>query len=83
MRILDVIHLTWIDSETVTGWSEVIDLKYTLKEIHSVGLLIHEDEEKFVVAVSYDEETDSANGIMYIPKCAVRKAETLCTIATR
>lgn len=80
MNSLTVVHLTWIDSESINEWCELEELNYSFSEVHSVGILIFEDEEKFILSVSYDAASDSANGIMLIPKAAVRKVETLCTI---
>lgn len=80
MRVMDVIHLTWIDSESLNEWTAKSDLLDPFTEMHSVGLLVNENDERYVLAVSYDPDGESANAIMYIPKRAVRKVRRLCTI---
>jgi hypothetical protein len=82
VRVIEVMHLIWIDSESTNEWTEVSNLNSKLTEIHSVGFLVHQDKERYVLAVSYDSDNDAANGIMYIPKKAVKKVRPLCAIKT-
>lgn len=80
MKCMEVVHLIWVDSESSNEWTAIDDLNEPLTEIHSVGMLIHQDDERYVLAVSYDPDTMSGNGIMYIPRAAVKKITPVCAI---
>lgn len=80
MRVIEVVHLVWIDSQSTNGWTKVKKFKEDLHELHAVGMLIHQDKEKYVLAVSYDESCDSGNAIMEIPRKCVKKVNPLCAI---
>lgn len=81
MKIIEVVHLIWVDSQTTSAWTK---RKYfrriPLDEIHSVGLLIHQDKEKYVLAISYDSVSNKANAVMEIPARCVRKVRPLGAI---
>lgn len=80
MKVLEVIHCVWIDSESDNSWRPLEELDEAMTEIHSVGFLVHQDFERYVLAVSFDPDTQSANGIMHIPRAAVKKVKPVCAI---
>lgn len=80
MKVVEVVHLIWVDSQAQNEWTVIADLKGPLVELHAVGFLIYSTKEHFVLAVSLDPETDSANAIMSIPRKAVKKVRTLCAM---
>lgn len=83
MRSIEVVHLTWVDSETIQGWSALDEVDTKLREIHAVGFLIHQDKERFVLSIGYDQVNDHANPILVIPKAAVKKVKVLCAITMK
>jgi hypothetical protein len=83
MRVIEVVHLIWVDSEVGDSWTEISSLAEPLTDIHAVGFLIHQDEERYVLAVSFDPDTESANGIMHIPRAAVKKVKPVCAIKVK
>lgn len=76
-RFIEIVYVRWIDSESGSGWTECGEFLAPLTYCHSVGFLIHQDAEKYVLANSYDPETDSANATMTIPRVAVKKVKVL------
>ncbi len=75
---MKVLHITWIDSSCSAGWQELNDLDDELVEIHTVGFLIDSNPERYVMALSYDPECDSANGVMVIPTKCIQEVVVLC-----
>lgn len=80
MKTLVVYHVTWIDSEAINTWHELFELSNDLEEIHTVGILVHEDEQKYLLALSYAPDVESINAAMWIPKGSVKRVKKLCTI---
>lgn len=77
---LKVVHIAWIDSEAINEWHRLDEVDHDLKEIHSVGFLVHEDESKYLLALSYALDVESINAAMWIPKGCVTRVKKLCTI---
>lgn len=80
MKIIEVVHLVWIDSQTTGEWTKRKHFRRPLDEIHSVGLLLHQDKEKYVLAVSWDPTTKRQNATMEIPANCVKKVRPLGAI---
>jgi hypothetical protein len=77
---LEVVHVEWVDSSAVSSWSDTSELSIPLNHVHSVGILVHQDKEKLVLASAWDFENAHANGVMIIPRCAIKKFAPLQTI---
>lgn len=69
-RIVRIVQLTWIDSETPEGpWVDVAELDEDSSKIVAAGLLVHEDDEAYVLAVSMSGSR--ACQTLRIPKVSV------------
>jgi hypothetical protein len=80
MSSMKVYHIEWLDSETLEGWTALSDVEAELSVTHTIGFLIHESNEFLLVAHSYDPGTESTNGLITIPKAAIKKSRTLCRV---
>lgn len=76
-RYLEVIYVRWIDPEVTSGWTEIKDIPTSFEFIHTVGYLVQQDLSQYVIALAYDPECDSFNGIIRIPKEVVKKVRTI------
>lgn len=65
------VYLRWLDSEASNEWTDIDDISDELELTESVGWLIKETEQFYLVALSYDEGTNSINNYKKIPRCAV------------
>ena len=83
MRVLKIVHMIWIDSQAMNEWTDVKELNDALKDLHAVGFLIHTDKERYVLSISFDPDTDSANCIQYIPKKCVKKIRVLGSVKVK
>ncbi len=77
LRALEVVNIRWVDSETLTEWTELSGLKYESEMIETVGFLIHQDSDVYLIASTFDKTTDSINAAIWIPKSAVREVKSL------
>lgn len=77
-----VVYVEWRDSEASNSWSPIDDIKDELELTLSVGFLIKEAEAYYLVALSYDPDTESINNHKKIPRSAVEKIRTICHIKT-
>lgn len=79
-RLIRIVHVSWVDSETIAEWHGLGDLSHELGEIQTVGMLIHQDKECYLIASTYDGTTDSINAAIYIPRECVRTVRPLGTV---
>lgn len=76
-----IIYLVWVDAQTIGGseWMELSETKRYCKSklpiMHTVGFLVHEDSDQYVVASTVGPAETSQ--IHKIPKCMVMKSERL------
>lgn len=78
---MTILHIEWLDSETDHGWQVIAEIEQNeLGLTHSTGFLIRESEQFLLIAHSYDPDTESANGLMTIPKGAIKARRTLCRV---
>jgi hypothetical protein len=80
MTSLDVVHLTWVDSESLNEWTHVDELTGPLSMLHAVGFLVHQNTEFYVLCVSYDPLNECANGVMAIPRACVKSVQSLSAV---
>lgn len=78
LRFLELVFVTWVDSETEQGWGHYEDSAF--KENTSVGYLIYQDMTKYVLAGDYDPETGHFNRILRVPKDSVRKLRVVTVL---
>jgi len=79
-RFLELVMVSWIDSEAQVGWSECSDSLSDFQLNHSVGYLIGQDPDKYVLAADYDPEGDHFNRVMRIPRVCVKNLRTITII---
>jgi hypothetical protein len=77
MISFELVHIKWIDSEMMNEWVDVATLNKTFSEIHSIGLLIDQNEQGYILAGSYDPENNSINAVQFIPRQCVSKINPL------
>lgn len=77
---MTILHIAWLDSETSDGWQKTDEVGQELGATHSTGFLIHESDQFILIAHSYDPDTESANGLMTIPKGAIKSRRTICRV---
>ena len=75
--IKKVVHITWIDSQTDSGWTPIKEVAEELELTHTIGFFVSESDAFYIVAHSFDPQTESVNGLMTIPKSAVETIKTL------
>lgn len=82
MDEIKVVYIEWIDSVgSDSGWKELDRDKFksNLSRIISYGLLIHEDEEKIILASAYCPgdiyQIESVMGQIIIPKKCIIEAQ--------
>lgn len=74
-----VVWISWLDSSAHHGWDAYERLE-GMPETYTSGILVEECEDHFAIAHSYDPDSNEFNGLIRIPRAAVIKARTLCTI---
>lgn len=72
--------IRWIDPHSEDEWQPADDLRHSfdLVNIVTVGRLIHETDERLVVALNYDPNADSVSCSMIIPKSAIVDRQDFC-----
>lgn len=80
VQSVKLVHIEWIDSTSATGWTPLSEIEEELDVTHSVGFLMNEGSHFIVLAHSFDPSTESANGLMTIPRQAIEKMRTICRI---
>lgn len=71
-RFLELVFLMWVDSESEIGWDDPSESLRPFELNRSVGFLVDQDLDKFVIAADFDHETGHFNRRMRIPKACVR-----------
>lgn len=79
-RFLELIYIKWVDIEVDSGWDTMEDALLPLEEIHSVGYLVAQDLDTYVLAADYDPELETFNRTMKIPRSNVRRLRTVTII---
>lgn len=77
LRILRVVSVLWLDSETQVGWNDQSHYISELGLIYTLGYLIHSDKNQMVIASSFDAENDHFNSVIKIPRNCIEKVEEL------
>lgn len=73
-----VIQITWIDAEKLSGVQEISFVKeIELKELDTVGFLIHRDEKKTIIAQEKWSEGKQIRDVIIIPECSIIKIREL------
>ena len=72
--------IAWDDSLTLdAGWIEPPTEDFATVPILTVGMVLHEQEDLVVVALSWDDQNGHLNGGAVIPKACITRRETLAT----
>lgn len=81
-RLLELVVIKWIDSETEDGWGELAPAE-PFSENMSVGYLVSQEPDRYVLAADYDQESDHFNRVIRIPRCCVTKLKTITYVPLR
>jgi hypothetical protein len=68
-----IVYVTWVDSVASIGWIEenyYDDIQMRLTE--TAGMLLRIGDESVAICLSRDSQTESVNGTMEIPICAIQ-----------
>jgi hypothetical protein len=68
---MKIVSLAWVDSETNDGWTPVDETTAKIGQTYTVGFLVRESADMFLIAHSFDPATNSVNGLISIPKLVV------------
>jgi len=68
---MKVVNITWEDSRQIYGWTLEEDVDDSVCIINTVGYLIKETRNAYVVALSVGDNPKQYNGINVIPKKCV------------
>jgi hypothetical protein len=68
-----IISVVWLDSEADANWTPLESVTDELDITHSAGFLIKETETFILLALSFDETTQSINTFKKIPLAAIQK----------
>ncbi len=79
---MKVVHVTWLDSEAFSEWLEVDSMSHGMDTVHTVGFLIFETPDAYLIASSFDHGTKSVNAGIWIPRVCVVGFEILTDIIT-
>lgn len=72
------VWIEWIDSMHTAGWADrdLCESK-KLSNCKTLGWLIKETKDIFIIGLSFDNQTDSFGQLLTIPKVAVKKVRKL------
>jgi hypothetical protein len=76
MKVGALVHVSWIDSCASGGWRGR-DGVSSATVCESVGWLVRDDPDSITVAGHRSESTDEWNGMMTIPKVAVKSIKRI------
>lgn len=76
---MKVVHVNWVDAASLGGWRSLKAanefVEGDLNSVDSVGLLMHEDDEKLVLIQTHGK--NEVMGLFEIPKGCVKSITTL------
>jgi len=67
------LEITWVDSETSSGWEKAKDIDPPQSTVKSYGFLLKESEHFYTLVADIDESEEHYNRHMSIPKSSVKK----------
>lgn len=62
-----ILLVTWLDAESIDGWTEGDQIDHEIAPVVSIGFLLKEDPESITLALNHDTKNDSYSCIMKIP----------------
>lgn len=69
----DLVHVIWVDAQTSggTGWQDAVDMVEAMKApaplVHTVGFLMHEDENRIAVCDTIQADGTAGGYVHLIP----------------
>ena len=77
-KTLKVVLVSWFDSMGILEWTPIEDVESVLQLTYSCGFLVKESENCIVLALSYDEQTESVHNFIHIPILCIEEVRELC-----
>ena len=74
---MQVEMIEWYDAGATNDWQFIDDIDCTYTITRTSGFVVKETENIIVVCATYDEETESVNACMYIPKSMIKKRQVV------
>ncbi len=70
---MKVAYVVWCDAVSVDDWTEreEAETEY-MHTIHSVGFVIRQDEERIILALNHDQNSDKVAQYIVIPRAWVK-----------
>ncbi len=73
-----IVRIDWLDPHSVDEWSPIDEQDWsTAKLVESVGRLIKETSDAYVLTLNYVSDDRTASCNMVIPKVCVKRIETV------
>lgn len=69
---LKIVAITWIDSHAYHGWQSLLEINEINEMCYTIGFLVKETSKSTTVASSYDPENNNFNGVISIPREAIK-----------
>lgn len=71
-----IVRIDWVDPHSVDDWTAVHDIDTSTHYlVTSIGRLIRETSDAFVITLNYASDDDTASCSMVIPKVCVKRIE--------
>jgi hypothetical protein len=81
---MKIFLIAWLDAASGDGWEELNETSPSEHLTYTIGFLVAETKNFYVLAATYDPDTKSTNARMSIPKGMVKeKREIKCKIKTK
>ena len=66
---MKLVSVTWLDAVSCDSWESISDAqKLNPATMITLGFLLHDDDDKVVIAASYDQDNESVARTYAIPK---------------
>jgi len=81
---MKAVLVTWQDAVSVDAWEDISKAKETnLHTIHTLGFLIHEDEDRYLIAHNIDLDGDACSQHIAIPKTWIIEFKDILLLSNR
>ena len=77
MKLIPV-YIVWHDAASMDSWEDIAKVRdFEPHQIHTLGFLVSENENKIVVCLSIDINEDGASQVLTIPKSWILQLKKL------
>lgn len=83
LRIHQVVLVEWIDADVNNSWIAKEEIDHEFIPNVTIGFLLHQDKNQYVISSTYDPEGEYYNATIRIPSAWVIRVETISTMGFR